>query len=236
MTKRCLFASSLQGGDGGACKKDHTMMKMKMTEKSNLQLNILLDDAVSISKKLVVMKCSASTKSIRSGSHTDIRARISNEDQHIKIDDVANHLSDDVHKWETLLSSFYVIFDGHGGTEAASYVKEHAMRLFFESSNLPEATTTLDGFVDELFLKELQDFHCKRHLLISNAGDCRVVISRKGVAKQMSNDHGPSNLLEKKRVKELGGCFEEGYLNGELAVTQALGDRLMKLKSPLIDC
>ncbi|GKE57219.1 probable protein phosphatase 2C 47, partial [Tanacetum coccineum] len=141
-----------------------TMMTMKMNEKNNLQLNILLDDAVSISEKLVAMKCSASTKSIRSGSHTDIGARRSNEDQHIHIDDVANHLGDDVYKWATLPSSFYAVFDGHGGAEAASYVKEHAMRLFFESSDLPKATTTLDGSVDELFLKELQDYHCKAFL------------------------------------------------------------------------
>ncbi|GJV41143.1 hypothetical protein Tco_1419583 [Tanacetum coccineum] len=60
------------------------------TEKSTL--NILLDDAVSISEKLAAMKCSAScTKSLRSGSHTDIGARRSNEDQHIHIDDVAKH-------------------------------------------------------------------------------------------------------------------------------------------------
>ncbi|GJY70820.1 probable protein phosphatase 2C 47, partial [Tanacetum coccineum] len=116
------------------------MMTMKMTEKNNLQLNILLDDAVSISEKLDAMKCSASTKSIRSGSHTDIGARRSNEDQHIHIDDVANHLGGDVYKWATLPSSFYAVFDGHGGAEAASYVKEHAMRLFFESSDLPKAT------------------------------------------------------------------------------------------------
>nr|GEX62053.1 probable protein phosphatase 2C 47 [Tanacetum cinerariifolium] len=220
-----------------------TTMTMKMTEKSTLQLNMLLDDAVLISKKLAAMK--------------------SNEDQHIHIDDVAKHLGDDVYKWANRHSSFYAVFDGHGGAEASLYVKNHAMRLFFENSDLPAATTS-DGSVDELFLKELQDLHCKAflpadkdlkeefnisdycgttaltvlalgmHLLISNAGDCRAVISRKGVAKQMYNDHRPSNLLEKKRVEELGGYFEDGYLNGELAVTRALGDRCMKSESPLI--
>nr|GEX96380.1 probable protein phosphatase 2C 47 [Tanacetum cinerariifolium] len=153
----------------------------------------------------------------------------------------ASSFIDDVYKWATLLSSFYAVFDGHRGAKAASYVKEHAMRLFFESSNLPEATTTLDGLVDE-FISDycgttaLTVLVLERHLLISNAGDCRVFISRKGVAKQMSNDHRPSDLLEMKRVEELGGYFEEGYLNGELAVTRALGDKLMKLESPLIDC
>ncbi|GJU35347.1 probable protein phosphatase 2C 47 [Tanacetum coccineum] len=88
------------------------------TEKSTLQLNIFLDDAVLISEKLAAMKCSAScTKSLRSGSHTDIGARISNEDQHIHIDDVAKHLGDDVYKWANLQSSFYAVFDGHGGLQ-----------------------------------------------------------------------------------------------------------------------
>ncbi|GJZ93441.1 probable protein phosphatase 2C 13 [Tanacetum coccineum] len=65
------------------------------------------------------------------------------------------------------------------------------------------------------------------------------MVSAKGVAKQISHDHRPSNLQEKKRVEELGGYFADGYLNGELAVTRSLGDRHMKSpigsysKSPL---
>ncbi|GKE60127.1 probable protein phosphatase 2C 49 isoform X2, partial [Tanacetum coccineum] len=90
--------------------------------------------------------------------------------------------SDDVYKWENLPSSFYAVSDGHGGSAAASYVKDHAMRLFFENSYIPKATT----------------------------------------------------LDRPKRVEELGGYFEDGYLNGELAVTRALGDRCMKSESPLI--
>ncbi|GJZ70650.1 probable protein phosphatase 2C 47 [Tanacetum coccineum] len=128
------------------------MMTMKMTETSTLQLNIILDDAVSISEKTAAMKCSASTKSVRSGSHMDIGARRSNEDQHIHIDDVAK-------------------------------LHTTAMKCSYSGGI---------------------------YILISNAGDCRVVISRKGVAKKISNDHRPSNLLEEKRVKELDGYFEDG--------------------------
>lgn len=188
--------------------------------------------------------------SIRSGSHTDVGARRSNEDEHIQIDDLSKHLGDK-YKWP-LSSSFYAIFDGHGGSEAASYVKDHAMRLFFEASELPQADVVTD-----LLLKELQDYYRKaflladqalaeecsshycgttaltvlileRHLIIANAGDCRAVISRKGVAMQMSNDHRPSYLQEKERVEKLGGYFEDGYLNGELGVTRSLGDWYMK--------
>ena len=92
-----------------------------------------------------------------------------------------------------------------------------------------------------LFLKyiELNVFLC-RLLMVANAGDCRAVLCRKGRAIEMSHDHRPINLLERRRVEESGGVFEDGYLNGELSVTRALGDWDMKRtphgssKSPLI--
>ncbi|GJR87439.1 probable protein phosphatase 2C 47 [Tanacetum coccineum] len=115
----------------------------------------------------------------------------------------AKHLGDDVYKWANLQSSFYAVFDGHGGAEAASYVKNHAMRLFFDDILiLPEATNQ-NGSVDEFVLKRVN----KTFILQNKKG---------------------------RRVEELGGYFEDGYLNGELSVTRALGDRCMKSKSPLI--
>ncbi|KVH89654.1 probable protein phosphatase 2C 47 [Cynara cardunculus var. scolymus] len=225
-------------------------------------------DVVSISDSAVSCAASIQTTlvesnfspSIRSGSHTDIGPRRSNEDEHIRIDDLSNQLGP-LYRWP-LPSSFYAVFDGHGGSEAASYLKDHAMKLFFIDSDLPQ---TAD--IDELFLEKLENSHCKaflqadqaladecsirddcgttaltalilgRHLLIANAGDCRAVLCRKGVAMQMSQDHRPSFLEEKRRVEALGGFIEEGYLNGELAVTRALGDWYMKspigFESPL---
>nr|GEU67563.1 probable protein phosphatase 2C 49 [Tanacetum cinerariifolium] len=105
------------------------------------------------STKSTLLEGSRLSSNILSGSHTDIGASRSNEDQHIHIDDVSKHLGDDVYKWAHLPSSFYAVFDGHGGSKAASYVKDHVMRLSFENSDLREANTS----VDELFLKELQD-------------------------------------------------------------------------------
>ncbi|KAJ4905200.1 putative protein phosphatase 2C 49 [Raphanus sativus] len=76
----------------------------------------------------------------------------------------------------------------------------------------------------------------------ANAGDCRAVLCRKGRAIELSHDHTPINPLERRRVEECGGVIEDGYLNGELSVTRALGDWDMKRtphgssssKSPLI--
>ncbi|KAL2464228.1 putative protein phosphatase 2C 13 [Forsythia ovata] len=197
--------------------------------------------------------CSKFVPSICSGSHTDNGPRCSNEDEHIRIDDLSAHLGS-LYRWSQP-SAFYAVFDGHGGLDAAAYVKNNAMKFFFEEANLPQ---TYDN--DEKFLLDLErahreafllidlaladeqssvDSYCGttaitalvlgKHLLIANVGDCRAVLCRKGVAVQLSEDHRPSCQLERQRVEDLGGTIEYGYLNGELAVTRALGDWYMKL-------
>lgn len=54
----------------------------------------------------------------------------------------------------------------------------------------------------------------------------------------MSQDHRPTYASERRRVEELGGYVDDGYLNGVLSVTRALGDWDLKLPeasaSPLI--
>lgn len=192
--------------------------------------------------------------SVRSGSHTDIGPRHRNEDEHICVDDLSAQLGSR-YMWP-LPSSFYAVFDGHGGSEAAAYVKNNAMRLFFEDTPLPQVYDN-----DDKLLEDLRNSHQKafsladqsladectvcdfcgttaltalvfgNHLLVANAGDSRAVLCRKGVAVPMSEDHRPSCLPEQMRVKRLGGYIEDGYLNGELAVTRALGDWYMKSPS-----
>lgn len=74
--------------------------------------------------------------------------------------------------------------------------------------------------------------------MVANTGDCRAVLCRKGQAIDMSQDHRPIYPSEKRRVEELGGYIDDGYLNGVLSVSRALGDWDMKLprgsSSPLI--
>ncbi|KAL2960399.1 hypothetical protein AAZX31_17G037000 [Glycine max] len=191
---------------------------------------------------------------VRSGSYAEIGPRVSMDDEHICIDDLGAHLGF-VFKCP-IPSAFYAVFDGHGGPDAAAFVKRNAMRLFFEDADMLQSYDA-----DAFFLQKLEDSHRRaflradlaladeqtvgsscgttaltalvlgRHLLVANAGDCRAVLCRRGVAVEMSNDHRPSYLPEKRRVEELGGFIDDGYLNGYLSVTRALGD--WDLKFPL---
>lgn len=187
------------------------------------------------------------------------------EDEHIMVDDLSAHLRPTV--LPASPSAFYGVFDGHGGSEAAAYLRRYAMRLFFEDADFPSlAAAACKG--DDCFLERVEesirrsflqaDFELAddetvstscgttaltamvfgRHLLVANAGDCRAVLCRKGEAVDMSEDHRPSHAAERLRIEKAGGYVDDGYLNGALSVTRALGDWDMKLPkgstSPLI--
>ncbi|XP_054808388.1 probable protein phosphatase 2C 47 isoform X1 [Prosopis cineraria] len=190
--------------------------------------------------------------SIRSGSYADIGPRRYMEDEHIMIDDLSSHLGS-LYKFPKP-SAFYGVFDGHGGSEAAVYVRENVIRFIFEDASFPQSSK-----VDNLFLQELENSLRKaflladsaladdrsvssssgttaltalifgRLLMVTNVGDCRAVLCRKGEAIDMSQDHRPIYPSERRRVEESGGYIDDGYLNGLLSVTRALGDWDMKL-------
>ncbi|XVE77505.1 hypothetical protein DITRI_Ditri13aG0068200 [Diplodiscus trichospermus] len=199
--------------------------------------------------------------SIRSGSFADIGPRRYMEDEHIRIDDLSSHLGSIFNFPKP--SAFYGVFDGHGGPEAASYARKNALRFFFEDVSFPQSCK-----VDDVFLEGVENSLRKsflladlaladdctvnsssgttaltalifgRLLMVANAGDCRAVLCRKGEAIDMSKDHRPIYPSERRRVEELGGFIDDGYLNGVLSVSRALGDWDMKFpkgsSSPLI--
>ncbi|KAF2304798.1 hypothetical protein P3X46_015008 [Hevea brasiliensis] len=190
--------------------------------------------------------------SVRSGSFADIGPRRYMEDEHIRIDDLSTQLGS-LFKFPKP-SAFYGVFDGHGGPEAAAYIRKNAIRLFFEDVNFPQTYE-----VDNIFLEEVENslrkaflladlaladdhsvnsssgttaltaFIFGRLLMVANAGDCRAVLCRKGEAIDMSQDHRPVHPSERRRVEELGGYIDDGYLNGVLSVSRALGDWDMKI-------
>lgn len=65
-------------------------------------------------------------------------------------------------------------------------------------------------------------------MIVANAGDCRAVLGKRGKAIEMSKDHKPNYASERTRIEKLGGAIYDGYLNGQLSVSRALGDWHMK--------
>ena len=60
---------------------------------------------------------------------------------------------------------------------------------------------------------------------VANIGDSRAVLSRKGQAVALSQDQKPHLFSEWERIQKAGGYIdEEGFLNGQLAVSRAIGD------------
>jgi len=143
-------------------------------------------------------------------------------------------------------NAYFAIFDGHGGAEVAKYCSENLHERItteptflsgdFEASiksgflkvdqevgdnlNKPtEGTTALIALIDDT------------RILVGNAGDSRSVLSRNGKAVPMSFDHKPHLLPERQRIVSAGGSVDFNRVNGQLAVSRAIGDFSFKRNS-----
>ena len=67
----------------------------------------------------------------------------------------------------------------------------------------------------------------------ANCGDSRAVLSRQGVAEALSVDHKPTMTSEWTRIVAAGGWVAANRVNGNLALSRALGDFVYKQNSSL---
>lgn len=141
-------------------------------------------------------------------------------------------------------ASFFAVYDGHGGAKVAHYAGNnlHKKVLSQDSYNtdIPEAMRT--GFLqidsDMLDDPEMRDELAGttaicvlvkgNKLYCGNVGDSRAVACVAGKADPLSLDHKPSNDLESKRIVAAGGWVEFNRVNGNLALSRALGDFVFK--------
>ncbi|CAK9172108.1 unnamed protein product [Ilex paraguariensis] len=142
--------------------------------------------------------------------------------------------------------AFFGVFDGHGGAKAAEFASKHLSANIMDEltwrceEGMKEAV--IEGYLttDAEFLKEdVSGGACcvtalirKGNLVVSNAGDCRAVMSRGGVAEALTVDHRPSITDERERIERLGGyvdcCRGVWRIQGSLAVSRGIGDRRLK--------
>ncbi|KAI7727323.1 hypothetical protein M8C21_027595 [Ambrosia artemisiifolia] len=142
---------------------------------------------------------------------------------------------------------FFGVYDGHGGSKAAEYVAKNLHSNVFDMLEKCSENTTTEEVVkaafmktDDEFLKQgLESGACcvtalikEKELFVSNLGDCRAVISKKGKAESLTKDHKASQDDERKRIQDKGGYVElhrgTWRVHGVLAVSRSIGDAHLK--------
>ncbi|KAK2065240.1 protein phosphatase 2C [Colletotrichum caudatum] len=175
--------------------------------------------------------------------------RISMEDAHITILDLLPPGSDEAKKHESKLS-FFGVFDGHGGDKVALFAGENIHDIIkkqetFKKGNYEQALK--DGFLatdrailnDPKYEEEVSGCTAcvglisDNKIYVANAGDSRSVLGIKGRAKPLSQDHKPQLEAEKSRITAAGGFVDFGRVNGNLALSRAIGDFEFKKSAEL---
>lgn len=148
---------------------------------------------------------------------------------------------------------FYLVCDGHGGRQVAEYVAPKLEERFI-SKNISYPMN--DNVKNRIFndiqndLKQhpkhiAKDCGCTclimvrylnksghEYVQLFNAGDCRAVLSKNGLAIALTKDHKPTWPDEKKRIEHVNKKYqtnEKIYYDGDwrigdLSVSRSLGD------------
>ncbi|QHO47588.1 hypothetical protein HN51_016948 [Arachis hypogaea] len=139
------------------------------------------------------------------------------------------------------------IFDGHGGSRAAEYLKEHLFDnlmkhpKFFTDAKLA-ISETYQGTDFQFLDSEKDTFRddgstastavlIDNHLYVANVGDSRTIISKAGKAIALSEDHKPNRSDERKRIENAGGVVMWAgtwRVGGVLAMSRAFGNCMLK--------
>jgi protein phosphatase 2C family protein 2/3 len=182
--------------------------------------------------------------------------RISMEDSHTAILDLLKATSSGATNGATPSDAadqrmaFFGVYDGHGGHKVALFAGENIYNILtkqekFKSGEYSQALK--DGFLatDSAILSDPKHedevsgctacvgLITNDKIYIANAGDSRCVLGTKGRAKPLSQDHKPQLESEKARIQAAGGFVDFGRVNGNLALSRAIGDFEFKKSADL---
>jgi serine/threonine protein phosphatase PrpC len=71
------------------------------------------------------------------------------------------------------------------------------------------------------------------HIVCANVGDSRCVLGQKSKVVALTEDHKPSIIEEKNRIEKAVGFVRFDRVNGELAMSRAIGDFRYKMNATL---
>ncbi|SJX64775.1 related to PTC3-ser/thr protein phosphatase PP2C [Sporisorium reilianum f. sp. reilianum] len=168
--------------------------------------------------------------------------RISMEDSHTTILDIKNAAG-------SIVGNFFGVFDGHGGSSVAQYCGRSMHNTLiaeekFKQGEYAEALEKAFLDVDEELKKDPNytndpsgctavtafiqtvgnDSKRVQKIFVANAGDSRCVLSQGGLVHDLSIDHKPTLDSERARIENAGGYVSWGRVNGNLALSRAIGD------------
>lgn len=138
-------------------------------------------------------------------------------------------------------AAFFAVYDGHGGPAIAKYAANNLHKLIcqreeYKKGDISSAFSQAFLEIDEIMLS---DNKLKNEIagttavtclikgdkvFCGNVGDSRAVACVNGTCCPLSYDHKPSNPSEEQRIREAGGWIEFNRVNGNLALSRALGD------------
>jgi len=143
------------------------------------------------------------------------------------------------------------IYDGHGGKKAAQIAAGMLTNHFLSLWSIELQKVSLDCKKESQILKQSYEevdnyivdsgiesgttaatfYIINKKYIVSNVGDTRVIMGRKGGVDLLTLDHKPHLIEEKSRIEKIGGRisnYDIPRVQGILAVSRALGD--VKLK------
>lgn len=175
--------------------------------------------------------------------------RATMEDEEILLQDLATS------NWRHC--SFFGVYDGHGGRECVTFVRQRLHMNFVAALHAkggldksPQVYNDIWECLNTGFLETDRQFlslaareegvnggsGCAAVVVClvggwvwcANCGDSRALISREGVAVQLSVDHRPDREDEAARIESAGGFVSFRRVLGRLAVSRAFGDEEYK--------
>ncbi|KAG5482796.1 hypothetical protein LSCM1_06826 [Leishmania martiniquensis] len=139
---------------------------------------------------------------------------------------------------------FFAVFDGHSGVQSANVcsrifaktVARYATPAGNHNHTIDFEKAFLD--VDEQLKAALGEggsgctaatvYVSPDEITCAWVGDSRAVLCRNGEAFDLSYDHKPAVAAEKERIETAGGFVQDNRVNGQLAMSRAMGDFMYK--------
>jgi len=143
--------------------------------------------------------------------------------------------------------SFFGIFDGHSGSDAAIYLKSNLGKIFQNYLNqtnndinksLIQSFSKIDNEIiakfnesgstcTVIFIYKDQNLN-KKIFYCANVGDSKCYLITTKNIKQISIDHNCNDKNEVERIKKSGGIVFNGRVFGTLILTRSIGDKELK--------